>query len=132
MTGPIVLFDGVCNLCNGAVNFIIYHDPKAQFRFASLQSDFGQTELQRLGLPSDVIETLILLDEGQAWLRSTAALRIARRLGAPWSWLYPLIVLPRPVRDWMYNLIARNRYRWFGKQETCRVPTAELKARFVG
>ena len=131
MNEPVVLFDGVCNLCNGAVNFIIDRDPTALFRFASLQSDFGQRELHRLGLPGDVLETIIVLEDGQASSRSTAALRIARRLGFPWSLAYGLIVVPRPVRDWAYDVIARNRYRWFGKQESCRVPTAELKERFV-
>ena len=128
---PLILFDGVCNLCNGAVNFIIDRDPEARFRFASLQSEFGQRELHRLGLPDDVLETIVLLEDGQARLKSTATLRIARRLGLPWLLLYGLIVLPRPVRDWIYDGVARNRYRWFGKRESCRVPTPELMERFL-
>jgi predicted DCC family thiol-disulfide oxidoreductase YuxK len=131
MNEPVVLFDGMCNLCNGAVNLIIDRDPAARFRFASLQSQFGQRELRRLGLPDDVLETIVLLEDGQAWMRSTAALRIARRLGFPWVLAYSLIAVPRPVRDWAYDIVARNRFKWFGRRERCRVPTPEIKGRFV-
>jgi len=128
----IILFDGVCNLCNGAVNFIIDHDREARFHFAALQSEFGKSVIKRMGLRDDVMETFVLLEGDRAFTRSTAALRIARGLGFPWSLPYALIVIPRPVRDWLYDVIARNRYQWFGRREECRVATEELRSRFLG
>ena len=127
----IILFDGVCNLCNGAVNFVIDRDPMARFKFAALQSDYGQAESKKLGLRTDVPESIVLLEDGQAFVRSAAALRIARGLGLPWSLWYALIVLPAPLRDALYDWVARNRYGWFGRREECRVPTRESRKRFV-
>ena len=128
---PVILFDGVCNLCNGSVNFVIDHDPEAYFRFASLQDDAAQPLLRAHGLTPDYLDSVVLVEDGKLYRDSTAALRIARKLGAPWSWLYALIVVPRPLRDLVYGYIARNRYRWFGKQDSCRIPTPELRARFL-
>lgn len=132
-TPPVVLFDGVCNLCNGAVQFIIDRDPQSQFRFASLQSETGRSLLANLchPLPQGDPETLVLVEGGVVYERSTAALKIARRLRGGWKAFAALLVLPRGVRDVGYNFIARHRYGWFGKAETCRLPTPELRARFL-
>ncbi len=127
----IVFFDGVCNLCNAAVRFIVKRDPRGYFRFASLQSD---TAAQRI--PPDCREkagdSIILLEDGVCYGKSTAALRIARRLSALWPLLYAAILIPRFLRDPIYAWIARNRYRWFGKKDVCELPTPELKSRFIG
>ncbi|MCI0573316.1 MAG: thiol-disulfide oxidoreductase DCC family protein [Myxococcaceae bacterium] len=130
--GRVVLFDGVCNLCNGAVNFIIDRDPEARFRFASLQSPVGATLLERHGLKVQAEpESMVLLEGGHLYVRSTAALRIARHLRGAWRLLYVLLLVPRPLRDAAYRFIARHRYRWFGRTEACRVPTPALRARFL-
>ncbi len=128
---PILLFDGVCNLCNGSVQFIIRRDPGARFRFASLQSEVGQRYLDELRIDREALDSLILV-EGDRWSKeSDAVLRIARLLGGPWKALAVFRLLPRPLRDRLYRLIARNRYRWFGKQESCWLPTPELRGRFL-
>ena len=128
---PIVLFDGVCNLCDRAVNFVIDRDPELVFRFASLQSSVGERLLARFDLDPNETDSLVLIEEGRAYVYSTAALRIARRLGKLWPIAYGLIVVPRPLRDAAYKAIAGRRYRWFGKRETCRIPTPEEQARFL-
>ena len=129
---PIVLFDGVCNLCNGSVQFILRHDPAARFRFASLQSPVGQDLQARFGMDPGRLDSVILV-EGDRWYKeSDAALRIARGMSGAWKALAAFRVIPRPIRDAAYRLIARNRYRWFGKQETCWLPTPELRGRFLG
>ena len=125
----IVLFDGVCNLCNSSVHFIIARDPAARFRFAALDSAAGQRLLAESGLSGSL--SVVLIENGRAYTRSAAALRIARRLRFPWPLLYALIVVPRPLRDAVYDWIARNRYRWFGKREVCMTPTPELRSRFL-
>jgi len=128
---PIVLFDGVCNLCNASVNFIIDRDPSGVFRFASLQSPSGKELLERFGVPTDTYYSLVLIHGDHLFVRSTAALRIAARLRGPWRLLYALMLVPRPVRDRIYDWIARNRYKWFGQAEACRIPTPELRSRFL-
>ena len=128
---PILLFDGVCNLCNGVVQFIITRDHKAIFRFASLQSDIGQSLLIQYGLPIDEINTIVLIENGQAYTHSTAALKMASHLGIFWIWTKLLWLFPAFFRDWVYSGVAKNRYRWFGKQETCLLPKAEWKGRFL-
>jgi predicted DCC family thiol-disulfide oxidoreductase YuxK len=132
-TKPVVLFDGVCNLCNFAVQFILDRDPFATFRFASLQSAAAAGLLGAFGIPAPVgdPESLVLIDDGKVYQSSTAALRIARRLRGIWKLAYALIVIPPFARDAIYRWIARNRYRWFGKADQCRVPTPELRARFL-
>ena len=130
-TQSIYLFDGVCNLCNSAVQFIIKHDKKKQFRFASLQSDFGQQTLIANNLPNVEFTSFILLENGKLFTESTAALRIAKKLDAAWPLLYAFIIVPPFIRNAVYKWIAKNRYKWFGKQETCWVPTPDLKARFI-
>jgi predicted DCC family thiol-disulfide oxidoreductase YuxK len=126
---PVVLFDGVCNLCNGSVVFIIRRDPRGVFRFAPLQSPAAAALLgERVGALPD---SLVLIENGRVYTQSTAVLRVARRLRQPWPLVSALIVLPAPLRDWLYAWIARNRYRWFGRREVCMVPTPELQARFL-
>lgn len=120
----IIFFDGVCHLCQASVKFIIARDAQAQFHFASLQSPLGQK------LAGD-ITSVALYEDGKVYRASTAALRIAKRLKAPWPLAYAFIVVPRPLRDWVYALIASNRYKWFGKDEACWLPTPQLRARFV-
>jgi predicted DCC family thiol-disulfide oxidoreductase YuxK len=114
-THDVVLFDGVCNLCNGSVQFIIAHDPAAHFRFAALQSEAARRLLSESGLNDQLPDSVALIECGRVFTRSTAALHIARRLCFPWPLLYALIVVPRTLRDVVYNLIARHRYGWFGK-----------------
>jgi predicted DCC family thiol-disulfide oxidoreductase YuxK len=127
----ILLFDGVCNLCNAAVNFVIDRDPRARIKFASLQSAAGQQLLQRFGLSTSDFDTMVLIEGDRYYTRSTAGLRVARHLKKPWPLLYGLIIVPPPLRNLVYNFIARHRYRWFGRSQECRVPTPELKARFL-
>lgn len=128
---PIILFDGVCNLCNSFVDFVIRRDARGVFRFASLQSDLGhQRTIGCSNLPLGV-DSVILVEGEKCYVRSTAALRILRRLDFPWPLGYVLIIFPRSVRDIVYDYIARNRYRWFGKRETCRLPTDEELTRFL-
>ena len=128
---PVLLFDGVCNLCHGAVRFVLDHDREARFRFAPLQSEVGRALLARFELDPAALDTIVLIDEAGAHLRSDAALRIARRLGAPWSWLGPLAAIPRPLRDAVYDFIARRRYRWFGRKDVCPIPRPEWRERFL-
>lgn len=130
-TTAIVFFDGVCNLCNGAVNFIIDRDPEGYFRFAPLQSDVAQSHLNEESQSIRDGDTIVLLEGGQTYVRSTAALRIARHLSGPWPLLFLAIIIPRPVRDAVYKIIANNRYDWFGRRDRCRMPTPELKDRFL-
>jgi len=130
-THPVILFDGVCNLCNSSVQFIIKRDPGAKFRFSSLQSENAKQLLQQAGLDHTMTDTVVLLYHGRAYTQSDAALQIARRLTGLWPVLYVLIVIPRPVRNAVYNWIARNRYRWFGKKDQCMIQSPELKHRFL-
>lgn len=128
---PIILFDGVCNLCNGAVQFIIKRDPQARISFASLQSSIGQKFLERHELPKSNFDTFIMIENGKIRTKSTAALKTLRYLNRAWKWAYLLIVIPKPFRDAIYSYIAKNRYKWFGKQEHCRIPTKDTKKRFL-
>jgi predicted DCC family thiol-disulfide oxidoreductase YuxK len=128
---PLLLFDGICNLCNGTVRFILARDKRGIFRFAALQSDPGRAQLRRLGLEASQLKTLILIEGGRHSERSTASLRILLNLGWPYKALYAFILIPKPLRDLVYDLVARNRYRLFGKREACMMPTPELKARFL-
>lgn len=127
----IVLFDGVCNLCSGSVLFIIQHDRKRVFKFASLQASFSQQQLDKFKVDKNLLHSLILVRGNQIFERSDAALEIARQLSGGWPILYIFKILPRFLRDGIYNLIARNRYRLFGKKEECWIPTPELKERFL-
>lgn len=127
---PIVLFDGVCNLCNSSINWIIDRDPRARLRFAALQSAATQRLRQDYELPAE-LSTVCLIHKGRVHTRTSAALRIAAMLKAPWPLLSIFLIVPKFLRDPFYNLVAHYRYRWFGKQEACRMPTPELQARFL-
>ncbi|HEX2568169.1 MAG TPA: thiol-disulfide oxidoreductase DCC family protein [Polyangia bacterium] len=134
---PIVLFDGVCNLCNAAVNFILDHERSGALRFASLQSDAARALLAEHGAPVEQLrqgdpDTMMLLEGGRVFDRSAAALRVARHLRWPWRALGVFLLVPRPLRDLVYRWVARNRYRWFGKSDACRMPSPALRARFLG
>ena len=130
---PVVLFDGVCNLCSASVNFIIDRDPKATLRFASLQSVAARELLKQHGitLPEGDPDSILLVDGGRVYDKSGAALRIAGKLRSPIAMFWIFLIVPWFIRDFFYKIIARNRYKWFGKTEACRVPTPELKERFV-
>ncbi len=129
---PIVLLiDGHCNMCQGLAKFVVGRDKRAVFRFASLQSELGRRLLKEGGMPEDALETFVMVDNGKYYTKSTAALRIGRKLGWPWSVAYPAIVVPRFVRDRVYRFVARRRYRWFGRSESCLLPTPEMRSRFL-
>ena len=127
----IILFDGVCNLCNGFVQFVIRRDRANRFRFASLQSDTAREMLKNQPGAAQALDSVVLIENGRYYRQSTAALRILRRLGGAWPLLYGLIVVPAFVRDRVYAWIAKNRYRWFGQRDSCLLPTPELKAKFL-
>jgi predicted DCC family thiol-disulfide oxidoreductase YuxK len=129
---PVVLFDGVCNLCNGTVRFIILHDTRRVFRFAPLQSATGQQLLAAYGIDASRLDTFVLVEGDRCLVRSDAVLAIARHLAFPWSLLVIFRFIPRPVRDWMYGIVARNRYSWFGERNECLIPSADVRARFLG
>ncbi|HHS95742.1 MAG TPA: thiol-disulfide oxidoreductase DCC family protein [Phaeodactylibacter sp.] len=130
-TRPILLFDGICKLCNASVQFIIKKDKDALFRFASLQSEVGQSLLQNHQLSTKELESAVLLVEDKVYTRSSAALQVLRRLGLPWSLMAVFLLLPKGIRDIAYNIIAKNRYRWFGKKDSCMMPTEDIKSRFL-
>lgn len=128
----IILFDGVCNLCNGFVNFLIPRDEENRFQFGSLQSDKVKELLKQYHYSSDNISTVLLIENRQLYSQSTAVLRIARKMNGAWPLLYGFMIIPRPIRDFLYNLIARNRYSLFGKKDSCMMPTPEWRAKFIG
>lgn len=128
----LVFFDGICNLCNHSVQFIINRDPGAQFKFAPLQSDIAQQTLLKSNGASSSLDSIVLVEDGKMYTESTAALLIARKLTGLWPMFYVFILVPPFIRDVAYRWIARNRYRWFGKNDHCMVPRAELKERFIG
>lgn len=128
---PLLLFDGVCNLCNVAVTFVIERDPNAHVRFASLQSETGQAILNQLGRPLEQFDSFVLWEDGRFHEKSTAALRVARHLSGGWPLLYGFMIVPKGIRDAVYSLVARHRYRWFGKRDACMLPTPALKMRFL-
>jgi predicted DCC family thiol-disulfide oxidoreductase YuxK len=130
--GAVVIFDGECGLCDGAVNFIIDRDPARYFRFAARQSDAGVELLRAHGLPLEGLESLVLLEQGRGFLRSEAALRIARRLRAPWPLLHAFIGVPQVLRDAVYGVVSRNRKRFGGGVDACAIPSPERRARLVG
>jgi predicted DCC family thiol-disulfide oxidoreductase YuxK len=129
-SSSIVIFDGICNLCNGFVNFVIDRDPDFTFKFVANQSEIGQQLIQDFQLPL-TLDTIVLIEGDRCYTHSTAALRIFRQLTGAWAWLWYLTIVPRPLRDLIYRWIARNRYRWLGKSLSCRMPTPELQQRFL-
>ncbi|SIR77226.1 thiol-disulfide oxidoreductase DCC family protein [Natronorubrum thiooxidans] len=129
--GPIVLFDGVCNLCHGFVQFILPRDTEKQFYFASLQSDVAQELLAAHGLETESLESVVLIEGEDAYVKSAAVIRIAQRLGGVYRLLGPFRFLPRRLRDWLYDLVADHRYRVFGTKDQCMLPTGDVRDRFL-
>ncbi|TVZ51710.1 thiol-disulfide oxidoreductase DCC family protein [Dokdonia sp. Hel_I_53] len=127
----IILFDGVCNLCNGAITFVIQRDKADLFRYAPLQSDIGKELALKHEIDQDNVDSIILIANGSAFTKSTAALKIAKHLKGGWPLLSIFLIIPKFIRDGVYDFIARNRYRWFGKMNACMIPTPELKSKFL-
>lgn len=126
----IILFDGVCNLCNTSVNFVIKNDKKGVFRFAPIQTDFGETTLKKYNINTKDTDSIVLIDEDNHYIKSTAALYIAKELSGAYPLLFCFMIVPKFIRNWIYDLVAKNRYKWFGKKVTCMIPTPELKNKF--
>ena len=128
---PVILFDGVCNFCNGTVNFIIKQDKKGHFRFAALQSEPGQQLLQEYNLPTNDFNSFILVQNGKIYQKSTAALKLYNELPWYWKWTQIFWIIPKFLRDAVYNTIAKNRFKWFGKKDQCMIPTPAIRNRFL-
>ncbi|MEH6944306.1 thiol-disulfide oxidoreductase DCC family protein [Bacillus sp. JJ722] len=126
----IVLFDGECNLCNNSVQFILKRDHKQYFQFASLQSEIGQTLLQQHHLPK-TLNSVVVIEQGVAYTESDAPIHVCKHLNGLWKWLYAAKLIPTPLRNFFYRIIAKNRYRWWGKSSSCMLPTPDLKKRFL-
>lgn len=129
---PLVLFDGVCTLCNASVRFLLRRDRTGRLRYASLQSEVGRTRLAALGLPPDYSDSIVFIEEGRALIRSAAALRLLAYLRGPWPLLRVAVLIPAAGRDALYDFIARGRYRWFGRLDDCPLPRPEWRERFLG
>lgn len=127
----VIFFDGVCNLCNRAVQFVIKHDPKGHFKFASLHSDYAKKYLRQFGDSAPEMYSLILIENGRIYHKSTGALRIARHLSGFWKLGWIFLIVPRFIRDGVYDYIARHRYKWFGKRNECMIPNPEIQQRFL-
>lgn len=128
---PIILFDGVCNFCNSAVNFVLKKNAKNNILFTPMQSEAGQKLLQHYNLPVDDMQSFVFIDEGKVNKQSTAALKVCRHLRGLWPLCYGFIIVPKFIRDGVYNWIAKNRYKWFGMKQSCMIPTPDVKARFL-
>ena len=126
-----MLFDGVCNFCNASVNFVIERDKAGYFKFAPLQSEIGEELVAKHDIDTAETDSVIVVENDRAYTHSSAALRIAKQLDGLWSWSYGFIVVPKPLRDFFYRLFAKYRYRLFGKQDACMMPTPEIRARFL-
>jgi predicted DCC family thiol-disulfide oxidoreductase YuxK len=126
----VILFDGECNFCDSSVQFIIKRDPKRLFQFASLQSDIGKELLKKYHAPQ-TIDSFVLIEDNHCYFKSSAALRVCKHLRGAWKLLYFLLVVPRPLRDFFYELVAKNRYKWFGKKESCMLLSVEERKRFL-
>jgi len=131
MAVPLILFDGVCNYCNYWVRFAIKRDKKKKLRLAPLQGETAQQLLAQYGLSATKLSSVIVIDKGKAYTQSSAAFRVCKYLDGGWKLCYSLIIIPKFIRDFFYNIIARNRYKWFGKKEECMVPGPEIKDRFL-
>jgi len=126
-----ILFDGVCNLCNEFVVFTIRRDPEAKFKFASLQSEIGKHLQKKFNIKTTECTSMVLIDRNKCYIKSDAALRVLKELNGIWSMFYFFIIVPRPIRNFVYDLVAKNRYRWFGKKSQCMVPSPEMEKRFL-
>jgi len=131
MNDSVILFDGVCNLCNGFVQFVISHDKKNKFKFGSLQSDVAKKLLEPFHFPLEELKTIVLIEDGKIYLRSRAVLKITSQLNGAWKLSALLYIFPSFISDAVYNLISKYRYRIFGKRESCMIPTPEMKAKFI-
>ena len=131
LTHSIILFDGVCNLCNGAVNFVIKRDPRNVFKFTPLQEKQGVLLLKKHAVDSRKLDSIVLIENGNVYIKSSAALRIARKMSNLWPLFFVLLIIPSFIRDGVYDFIAKNRYKWFGKKEQCMIPTLGLKEKFL-
>ena len=129
--GPILLFDGVCNLCDRSVQFVLDHESAGTFRFASLQSEVAGRLLERCGVADVSMDSVVLVEDGKCHVRSEAAWRVAARLDAPWRWMALGRWVPRGIRDRLYDAVARRRYRWFGTRDECRLPEPGVRERFL-
>ena len=130
-THSIILFDGVCNLCNGAVNFVIKRDPRNVFKFTPLQENVGTVLLKKYAIDPQKIDSIVLIENGNVYIKSSAALRIARKMSGLWPLLYVCMVIPRFIRNGVYDFIAKNRYKWFGRKEQCMIPTPDFREKFL-
>ena len=130
-TEPILVFDGICNLCNGAVNLVIRNDKHKMIRFAAFQTDAGRELMRSYHFATNELVSFVFIENNRIYTRSTAALRVCRYLKGGWPLCYIFIIVPRFIRDAVYNLVAKKRYQWFGKTEQCMVPTPEIKNRFL-
>ena len=131
LTHSIILFDGVCNLCNGAVNFVIKRDPGNVFKFTPLQEKQGVLLLKKHAVDSKKLDSIVLIENGNVYIKSSAALRIARKMSNLWPLFFVLLIIPSFIRDGVYDFIAKNRYKWFGKKEQCMIPTPGLREKFL-
>ena len=131
LTHSIILFDGVCNLCNGAVNFVIKRDPGNVFKFTPLQEKQGVLLLKKHAIDAQELDSIVLVENKKVYTKSSAALRIARKLSGLWPLFFVLLIIPRFIRDGVYDFIAKNRYKWFGKKEQCMIPTPGLREKFL-
>lgn len=127
----IILFDGVCNLCSSSVNFVIKRDKRDVFRFAALQEDIGKELVAVHNIDPVKTDSIVFIEHGKAYVKSTAALRASKYLPGAWPLLYGFVIVPRFIRNCVYDIIARNRYKWYGKQESCMIPTPELRSKFL-
>lgn len=127
---PVILFDGVCNFCDASVQFILQRDPKETFHFASIQSEAGQELLRKYNVPANM-DSMILIENDKVYYKSSAALRISRHLQGAWKLLYVFMVVPSPIRNLVYDVIAKNRYKWFGQKESCMLPPPNVRKRFL-
>ena len=127
----IILFDGVCNFCNYWVNFAIKRDKKIKLKFAALQGETAKQLLPKNNINPTSLSSVIFIDNGKAYTQSSAAIRICKHLDGGWKLFYGLIIIPKFIRDFVYNIIACNRYKWFGKKESCMMPTPEMRERFL-
>ena len=131
LTHSIILFDGVCNLCNGAVNFVIKRDPRNVFKFTPLQEKQGVLLLKKHAVDSRKLDSIVLIENGNVYIKSSAALRIAKKLSGLWPLFFVLLIIPSFIRDGVYDFIAKNRYKWFGKKEQCMIPTPGFREKFL-
>jgi predicted DCC family thiol-disulfide oxidoreductase YuxK len=129
--GAVILFDGVCNLCSGFVQFVVPRDEAGKYRFASLQSDVGRELLAEHDLPTDELESVVLIEDGESYRKSAAIVRIAAGLGGAYRLLSPFRYVPRSLRDRVYDFVAEHRYRWFGKKDRCMMPSGDIESRFL-